>query len=78
MTEKSSALALQQTRLRLAELVAENNKLKAENEKLKEVVLQFRKLEARDYMTCGKCGKQYHTLNVFDCPWCEQGLKGEP
>ena len=92
--KSSSALDLQQGRIRLVSLRAENERLrkelahetdmaaqahvacialKAEIEEQAKAILQFRKMDARDYMVCGKCGKEYHTLNLFDCPWCEQG-----
>jgi hypothetical protein len=50
--------------------------LKAKLEAAEANVLAYRKMERRDYYECGKCGKDYHSLNFApDCPFCDQALK---
>lgn len=51
--------------------------LKVENKRYREALEKFRKGEAH-VISCGECGKQYYTLELFDCPFCEeQALKGK-
>jgi len=57
--------------------------LKAENMQLKEKILAYRKQGRKDYITCGRCGRDYHTLagpfscpsGPFSCPFCEHSKK---
>ncbi len=46
--------------------------LEAENKRLKEDCQQYRMMDKANYVVCGKCGKEYHTLKLFDCPHCEK------
>jgi len=46
--------------------------LQAENKELEEQCRQYRMMDKANYVVCGNCGKEYHTLKLFDCPHCEK------
>ncbi len=52
-------------------------KLMAENKQLRDALLRYRKMDRLSYFICGTCGKEYHTVNLFDCPWCEKNDEKE-
>jgi len=48
------------------------DRLVAENKAKEEEILEFRKMERRNYFVCGSCGQDYHTLKMPpDCPFCK-------
>ena len=57
--------------------------LETENKQLKEKIVRSERAER--IVICKKCGKEFHTFAVLDCPDCErvrnegirQSLKGE-
>jgi len=48
------------------------SQLQANNKKLEEQCRQYRMMDKANYVVCGNCGKEYHTLKLFDCPHCEK------
>jgi len=58
-------------------LTADINTKEKDIANLKKEALEYRKMDKQNYVVCGKCHKEYHTLNLFDCPWCDQAQEEE-